>query len=373
MPPEWLYRGFTGHEMLPEYGLINMNARFYDPANGRMLRPDNFVSDPFNSQGYNRFSYANNNPLKFTDPDGNFPILAVAIGVAFGMYTGGAMANGGELNPTKWDYNSGRTWSYMVAGGVVGGFSGGLGAQIAQGGGIFANTMGIVFSSYTNSLGTALYTGGASGMSVSFGIASYNFINGDVGFLGEKGNKWYQDLGYAMGGLANLQDAVTGINSTEINASTQHGKDIPHEYLQETSDKDMIISAGHSDPTVYKWTNKDDVGLLHTLDYARDWGVHIRRGCQQEVHPTNWNVKLNVNKVVYERMCNRMCNGKDIMGWGKLKYGTNMFGCHGTAARALWRLGVPTVPINFHPAMLYGQLLLREGGIYASPFLINLK
>jgi RHS repeat-associated protein len=74
--PDWLYRGFTGHEHLAEFGLINMNARLYDPILGRMLSPDNLVGS--GSQGFNRYSYANNNPLKFTDPSGNFPWLAVA-------------------------------------------------------------------------------------------------------------------------------------------------------------------------------------------------------------------------------------------------------------------------------------------------------
>ncbi len=53
-----------------------MNARLYDPVLGRMLSPDNYVGG--GTQGLNRYSYANNNPLKFTDPDGNFPFLAVA-------------------------------------------------------------------------------------------------------------------------------------------------------------------------------------------------------------------------------------------------------------------------------------------------------
>lgn len=69
--PTWLYHGYTGHEMLPEYGLINMNGRIYDPANGRMLRPDNYVQDPLNTQSYNRYSYCLNNPLKYMDPSGD--------------------------------------------------------------------------------------------------------------------------------------------------------------------------------------------------------------------------------------------------------------------------------------------------------------
>jgi RHS repeat-associated protein len=65
-----LYRGFTGHEHLPEFGLINMNGRMYDPLIGRMLSPDNFVQSPCYSQSYNRYSYCWNNPLKFTDHSG---------------------------------------------------------------------------------------------------------------------------------------------------------------------------------------------------------------------------------------------------------------------------------------------------------------
>jgi len=68
--PAWLYRGFTGHEHLTQFALINMNGRMYDPVQGRMLSPDNYVSTPFGTQGYNRYSYANNNPPSYTDPDG---------------------------------------------------------------------------------------------------------------------------------------------------------------------------------------------------------------------------------------------------------------------------------------------------------------
>lgn len=67
---DWLYRGFTGHEHQPQFALINMNGRMYDPATGRMISPDNYVQSPYYSQSFNRYTYCFNNPLKFIDPTG---------------------------------------------------------------------------------------------------------------------------------------------------------------------------------------------------------------------------------------------------------------------------------------------------------------
>ena len=67
-----LDRGYTGHEHLLSVGLINMNARLYDPALHRFLQPDNFVQDPFNTQNFNRYGYVLNNPLLYIDPTGEY-------------------------------------------------------------------------------------------------------------------------------------------------------------------------------------------------------------------------------------------------------------------------------------------------------------
>jgi len=68
-------RGYTGHEHLPDFDLINMNGRVYDPVLGRFLSPDPFVQFPGAVNGYNRYSYVMNNPLIFTDPSGYRPDL----------------------------------------------------------------------------------------------------------------------------------------------------------------------------------------------------------------------------------------------------------------------------------------------------------
>jgi RHS repeat-associated protein len=63
-------RGFTGHEHLYSFGLINMNGRMYDPLLSSFLSPDNYMQDPTSQQGFNRYAYCMYNPLKYVDPTG---------------------------------------------------------------------------------------------------------------------------------------------------------------------------------------------------------------------------------------------------------------------------------------------------------------
>lgn len=67
-------RGFTGHEHVASVGLIDMNARMYDPELGRFLSPDSYIPELFNSESLNRYSYVYNNPLAYTDPTGHAPL-----------------------------------------------------------------------------------------------------------------------------------------------------------------------------------------------------------------------------------------------------------------------------------------------------------
>ena len=47
-----------------------MNGRIYSPKLGRMLSPDPVTQAPESGQNYDRYTYALNNPLKYTDPSG---------------------------------------------------------------------------------------------------------------------------------------------------------------------------------------------------------------------------------------------------------------------------------------------------------------
>ena len=121
-PALFLGRGYTGHEHLTQFGLVNMNARLYDPLLGRFLSPDPYVQMPYMSQNFNRYTYAMNNPLCYVDENGE-SILAV-IGIIVGAYVGGALANNGELNPVKWNYRSASTYLGIGFGALTGGVVG---------------------------------------------------------------------------------------------------------------------------------------------------------------------------------------------------------------------------------------------------------
>ena len=63
-------RGYTGHEHLYAFGLINMNGRMYAPVISAFLSVDQYVSNPESAQGFNRYAYCMNNPLRYIDPSG---------------------------------------------------------------------------------------------------------------------------------------------------------------------------------------------------------------------------------------------------------------------------------------------------------------
>lgn len=118
-PDLFLGRGYTGHEHLTVFGLINMNARLYDPIPGRFLSADPIIEFSGGTQRLNGYTYGMNNPLSYTDVEGKSPFLIAALIVA-GAYIGGVASNQGELNPLKWNYKSVTTYLGIGIGAVVG-------------------------------------------------------------------------------------------------------------------------------------------------------------------------------------------------------------------------------------------------------------
>lgn len=72
--------GYTGHVNDLETGLSYMQQRYYDYSTGRFLSPDPIGPSSGEVFGFNRYDYANNNPVRFTDPDGRKVVFIIRNG-----------------------------------------------------------------------------------------------------------------------------------------------------------------------------------------------------------------------------------------------------------------------------------------------------
>ena len=70
---------YTGKPVDSETGLSNFGARMYDPVVGRFMGVDAVGFSEGNLHSFNRYAYANNNPYRFVDPDGNEPEATIGL------------------------------------------------------------------------------------------------------------------------------------------------------------------------------------------------------------------------------------------------------------------------------------------------------
>ena len=94
-------RGYTMHEHLDEFGLINMNGRVYDPAVAQFLSPDPYIQDGGNWLNYNRYAYCYNNPTRYTDPSGEV-IKTLVLDFFNTLFTGGLNFGNKEVRQNAW-------------------------------------------------------------------------------------------------------------------------------------------------------------------------------------------------------------------------------------------------------------------------------
>ncbi|MCH8478270.1 MAG: FG-GAP-like repeat-containing protein [Wenzhouxiangella sp.] len=223
----FFHRGYTGHEHLECFGLINMNGRLYDPLLGRMLSPDKYVQAPDFSQNFNRYSYAWNNPLTYSDPSGDIVITTALViksaAILMGAYVGGSMANG-TGNIGDWDWQSGSTYAGIVLGGAAGYFGG---SHIASG---FAKTtsMNKAVLAKTNAwaqVGSATYGGGLNVINnyhsdMTFGEGLSYFT---AGFLGTAAGMYVGPVaGMGVGGLSTMTAGYVHGNIDDTYGASQH-------------------------------------------------------------------------------------------------------------------------------------------------------
>ena len=217
-----LDRGYTGHEYLASVGLIHCNGRLYDPALHRFLQPDNYIQDPFNTQNFNRYGYCLNNPLKYTDPNGEIIWAAVIVGAIIGATS---YATSAAMN-NSWSWEK---FAWSTLGGAVMGAIGGSSVATSLTGdsivnGFITGASSVLMPSYNVSIGDfsiglslAVAYGNAAGMGVNLGAGyqSGNFsISGGVGLMGYSnyngfGNNSFETRYSAM---ASWDDGKTGFS-----------------------------------------------------------------------------------------------------------------------------------------------------------------
>ncbi len=195
-----LDRGYTMHEHLDGFDLINMNGRIYDPVLCRFLSPDNYVQNTTDPQNFNKYSYALNNPLKYTDPSGEaiFTILSaifcpallpIAIQTDIGWISGG-IRGAGTNDMSFWD----GAWRGAITGAVGGTLSmvggGPFVANVAWGMLEGAITGGLDAALWGNDIGPGMLYGAAIGgvfAAGTSGIEAYGNYRKGYGFRTDEG------------------------------------------------------------------------------------------------------------------------------------------------------------------------------------------
>lgn len=194
---------FTGQEEDSSTRLYYYGARYYDPQLGRFITADPTVQHPTDPQDFNRYAYARNNPIRFTDPTGlgwlsklfavifaiaTLPFTAgqsgwiivgvAALGGAAGGLAGAAIEKSnlakGALQGAAIGAAVGATAAALGAGG--GGAGGGGSASSVQ---ITTSTTGIESSTVINITGVAEAIG-TTGASAKGTIVLWNAIGSGV-------------------------------------------------------------------------------------------------------------------------------------------------------------------------------------------------
>ena len=210
-------------------GFIHMNGRVCDPQIGRFLGADPTIQHPYNTQYYNRYSYATNNPLKYVDMNG-FGWFSEArrnianskkcgrqitsIGVLFifpgvNIYTAGFLSG---MIGSKGDLKQGALGAFTAGfnAGVLHPMKAGFGKLIAHGltGGIRSRLSGGSFKSgflgsaisYSASWSGAYEAAGVSSQAVTWGQRAQNVVASYVvgGVAAELGDGKFKNGGMSV-------------------------------------------------------------------------------------------------------------------------------------------------------------------------------
>jgi hypothetical protein len=198
-----------------------MNGRVYDPILGRFLGPDPIVQNPGNTQGYNRYGYCLNNPLRYFDPTGytwwsHFWGWADETGSKVVATTGKILAWSFTFAPSVIDAIHNGDWSRLDP------FKKGTISnncyQITSG--LFSGSFKQAVSRFTWELPQTILGYGYSMASNYFGtVQSVNFYDGATVVQNYKDHVWLgsgSDLGITLGSFINGNNEIEADPNTRL-------------------------------------------------------------------------------------------------------------------------------------------------------------
>jgi RHS repeat-associated protein len=116
---------FTGQREESALGIYFFQSRWYDGSLGRFLSPDSII--PPGTQGYDRYAYTYNNPLRYNDPTGHCPWCVAALvgglvsaGINYGMQVAANVYAGQDLSTAATNVD-GRSIAISFVGGAIAG------------------------------------------------------------------------------------------------------------------------------------------------------------------------------------------------------------------------------------------------------------
>jgi RHS repeat-associated protein len=296
---------FTGKIYDETSALLYFGARYYDPELGRFTTADPTVSNPFNPQDFNRYSYCRNNPIIYIDPSGLKPvwwnpfswfdddggggiiatIVAIFVTVLAIMFTGGPGsplipvlvgevfgAMGGAATAAITGGNIGKAmFSGTVAGGITGGILGTPGS--AGSGGVLSLSKDVT-----------IRTLGFPATDIAAKAALQSVITSGVGAGAAVTSKWVSSAINRENIASAYEQQINALRTDSLTRPDKIKVTVGSRYLADKSLNPGSFGAKHSfigESNPWEMGPHGSGRLIGTSDTVGDlsnWGTHITTG-----------------------------------------------------------------------------------------------
>ena len=222
------------------FGLINVNARLYSPYLGRFVSPDPLLNSEGGPLLYNPYVYANNNPYKYIDRNGEFFWLVPAI---FGGFAAAAVTS-------YYSEDVFKSIASFVCGAVATTLSIGVGAYVGS-----VVTAGV--GSIGVSIGSPVIAGAApvigAGVGAAAGYLTYNLAYS--GLTGTPFNFSWSQLGVDVATAM----ATAGLCTVASKLAPKVSKIMQTRHRPTAMEPDVILPQASKDAPIYSQPDPADV------------------------------------------------------------------------------------------------------------------